>query len=1328
MPSNDPPYDPARFTTNTISWPNFATTAYYQALTADEKQYGPSAEYTQQLLGFFKDIHAKVENAVATGQSTIDRGDYVPYDSSSSLAAEVNSFIDGIFQGQDTVNVTDVLANPNFASGLETFNSASSTYDFATGAEWDTLGSVESFNEGIAENEQKLGDYVGLINDRLDIPEEYDEEFNTWLSGQLTGENIQMSSDMLSDMPDDWIATVGDSVQNLSSWATDESVANVAEAVDIANVIEVYETRTGEALTEQQVRDRELVGLSEEELNTRMLGDVRTTLSEQLQSVGQGVLDILFGEGKSVEQILQEQVDQIEANINAPWLQGSIISVTHDPEVGVFASIRFPVPLPVNGPPIIIPLFDQDGNYEGGRPLDMANVVINQAGEMLDETRKRIGQIATSAGGTVAQIFGADGAIVNTARLAQLGVDAAGNPTYGVLNASGEEWTEGDPNPWELNDADGDQVIDPQVDASGNPVDPETGLPVVEDPDDSDAVDTGKVNPLAGTDDFPSDSDDDDVDDDVDDGMAEGDRLAYLSDVTTAKEEVLAILGPDGSVGQALTQLGLDADEIEDLIGHPAIEDNPDTTDVDESEEATGLHALIGEAATPQDIINAVGIPEYENGELVGGTGLYGELLSLGYDVDQLTDTLGAEAVYENGELVTPASGVFSYIDTAKGEIYDYIGSPATDTEPATGVYLALDQGGAAFNDFVGVAPTRGEDGELVGGSGLLLTLAQQGVELDAIPSVLSDLIGAPPEYDATGELVEGTGTKLYGELLSLGYDVDQLTDTLGAEAVYENGELVTPASGVFSYIDTAKGEIYDYIGSPATDTEPATGVYEAIEGGNQAVMDYVGHAATEDSPATGLFLELENQGVAIDAIPGVVASIVGVPEYNDADELVGGTGLYGEFVSLGVATDRIEDTLGTLATTEALGAVASDVGSIQEALGTAGVESDDPDTEIDETLPTGIYADIAALEAQGIAHNDAVTLAINNFTSNGQYSLEDVLTAVDASEDNVKAFIGTPGAEVDDPDTEIDETLPTGIYEGIAASEAGLSEDIAGVATDVAGVATDVADLSELVTTYEEQGLTRDEALSQAISDLSGELGLTEEALLTSLGETEETILASIDTAQAETDEYLDYISALIGIPTSDITQDDVDSVVALMAEDEAITDINNDVRMYDTNRDGIIDQTDIDMMQGLVDSGVEGVGTIPASGLYADAATKADEMKGLVSSEAERTRGLMSQQNMLNMIMGAGDATGRKVDVTTPDPAKIDYIYDFSDIFATPQQKGLFPSPYGGPQRAQQQQIAQKRGIMSSPLQMGGMARGGKVDYDFANEIMQIMSHGDN
>ena len=53
-------------------------------------------------------------------------------------------------------------------------------------------------------------------------------------------------------------------------------------------------------------------------------------------------------------------------------------------------------------------------------------------------------------------------------------------------------------------------------------------------------------------------------------------------------------------------------------------------------------------------------------------------------------------------------------------------------------------------------------------------------------------------------------------------------------------------------------------------------------------------------------------------------------------------------------------------------------------------------------------------------------------------------------------------------------------------------------------------------------------------------------------------------------------------------------------------------------------------------------------------------------------RTRGERELQNML--MAGAGRTTS----VTTPDPAQIDYLYDFSSIFATPEQQGFYTAPY--------------------------------------------------
>ena len=317
--------------------------------------------------------------------------------------------------------------------------------------------------------------------------------------------------------------------------------------------------------------------------------------------------------------------------------------------------------------------------------------------------------------------------------------------------------------------------------------------------------------------------------------------------------------------------------------------------------------------------------------------------------------------------------------------------------------------------------------------------------------------------------------------------------------------------------------------------------------------------------------------------------------------------------------------------------------------------------------------------------------------------------------------------------------TTEEGLLESLGETEDTILDAVEGVSAQIDLTNVNIANLNDLVVQYELDGKSRDEALSLALSDLSTDLGVTRDELLTSIGETEETILTRIAESEDNTDEYLTYISNIIGVPTSEITQEDIDGIVGLLGEEEAITDINNDIRLYDVNFDGIINDLDIGLLQGFVDAGVEGVGEIPATGLYADAAQRqlelqgyiddsAEVTQGLISSEAADTRQLVGQTALFNAMLGAGDATGRRVDVSTPDPARINYMYDFSDIFATPQQKGLFPSPYGGPQRAQQQQIAQKRSIMSGPLQIGGMAQGGKVDYDFTDEIMQIMSYGDN
>ena len=554
-------------------------------------------------------------------------------------------------------------------------------------------------------------------------------------------------------------------------------------------------------------------------------------------------------------------------------------------------------------------------------------------------------------------------------------------------------------------------------------------------------------------------------------------------------------------------------------------------------------------------------------------------------------------------------------------------------------------------------------------------TLSEDVAAVGEAVETVSDQLGQPAEFDAEGNIVSGS-TGLYAEI-----------DALVAEGASRAEAVDLVLSGLATELNTTKTDILEQLGT------------------------------TEDNLST----EIQAVGEAVETVSGQVEDLD--KELNDRiDALVdqGATeyeALSGAISSLASDLDISEENI--------LSAIATSDSDIKALIGTPAIE-DDPNTDEDESAPaTGIYAEFGPLatreDVEAVGTSVAELSELVTFYANQGFENDEALSLAIS---NLSDRLGTT-----------EENLLTSLGE----TEDTILDAVEGVSAQIDETNVNIANLNELITQYELDGKSRDEALSLALGDLSTDLGVTKEEILTNIGETEETILTRIAESEDNTDEYLTYISNIIGVPTSEITQEDVDGIVGLLGDDEAITDINNDIRLYDANFDGVINDVDIGLLQGFVDAGVEGVGEIPATGLYSDAARRQFELQGYIDDSAEVTQGLISQEGkdtrqlvgqtaLFNAMMSAGDAGGRRVDVSTPDPARINYIYDFSDVFATPQQKGLFPSPYGGPQRAQQQQIAQKRGIMSGPLQIGGMAQGGKVDYDFTDEIMQIMSYGDN
>jgi hypothetical protein len=359
---------------------------------------------------------------------------------------------------------------------------------------------------------------------------------------------------------------------------------------------------------------------------------------------------------------------------------------------------------------------------------------------------------------------------------------------------------------------------------------------------------------------------------------------------------------------------GIRDDIVQNYIGSPANGDTPATgiyLAIDKGEAA--LNAFIGTAPTvdgdgnlvggsgllltlaqqdiaiadlPAEVERIVGVPA--DGD-TPATGIYKELGALGITVGDIEDAVGNK---------DEGTGLYGYISGIRDDIVqNYIGSPANGDTPATGIYLAIDKGEAALNAFIGTAPTVDGDGNLVGGSGLLLTLAQQDIAIADLPAEVERIVGVPADGDTPA-------TGIYKELGALGITVGDIEDAVGNK---------DEGTGLYGYISGIRDDIVqNYIGSPANGDTPATGIYLAIDKGEAALNAFIGTAPTVDGDGnlvggSGLLLTLAQQDIAIADLPAEVERIVGVPADGDTPA----TGIYKELGALGITVGDIEDAVG---------------------------------------------------------------------------------------------------------------------------------------------------------------------------------------------------------------------------------------------------------------------------------------------------------------------------------------------------------------------------------------------------------------------------------
>ncbi len=827
---------------------------------------------------------------------------------------------------------------------------------------------------------------------------------------------------------------------------------------------------------------------------------------------------------------------------------------------------------------------------------------------------------------------------------------------------------------------------------------------------------------------------------------------------------------------------------VEDAIGAPAVGDTPATGifeniyskaelnlkfETERAEILAGVKALLGtdpDITVQEAIERIVGVPSDDDGnptglyELIAGinTEIFGEegLASVINQIktDMLTDgdlanlvtkeqldiALGNPTTYNaDGTIKTEGTGVFETLATRQDlqnlksqtiqEIKDLLGTGE----------LTVDE---AIKQVVGVE--KDENGNPTGLYDAISKLPTA-ASVDAIKGVVDDIKKDMLTDDDLANLV----TK------------DQLDAAIGTPTTYnDDGTIATEGTGVFRTVATRQDlqnlktetikEIKDLLGTGDLTVE-------------QAIQQIVGVEKDENGNPTGLYDKISKlpTTVDIDAIKSVVDGIatelgttadevaeiktyletnLGTPTQYDEDGNVisEATGVYTVIEGLATKVDlanveaailkevRDNETAGLKrdeALQKAVQKVADDLGiSVEELSGQIGTptEYDEEGNVVSEA--TGLYITLEGLATKVDLSNveEAILKEVRANEDAGQArdealdnAIKKVAEDLGTTAENIKNQIGTP--------TEYDE-------DGNVVSEAtGIYITLEGLATrkQVADVENAVLDkLAE----YEAAGLTRDEALQKAIDDVAADLNTTKDEITTQLTAFETSLSAELATLATKTQvsdlelslyEKMAEYEAL-GLARDEATQKalaDLSTELGI-TEDNLLTQIN-------TTEDALTER--INEVETNLQTEIE-TATKTITDTVTDTATQ-------TQADIETAARQSAARDWVDLLLGSEDLFGQQVTVNQSPLADIRYFYGFESPFATPQQAGYYGSagPYGAPLAASRQQVAQQRGlgsIMQGPLNLGqpmgrppGMAAGGKVDYDFLDEISQIMSFGD-
>ena len=474
-------------------------------------------------------------------------------------------------------------------------------------------------------------------------------------------------------------------------------------------------------------------------------------------------------------------------------------------------------------------------------------------------------------------------------------------------------------------------------------------------------------------------------------------------------------------------------------------------------------------------------------------------------------------------------------------------------------------------------------------------------------------------------------------------------------------------------------------------------------------VGDFNREVGTLEDNVVALINQLEANGIDRD---DAIKQAIGVP----AGQEGGPSGLYAELGKF--ATVNQVDALRLVIDGIAgkVGTTASDVAAIKTQMVNLVTQDDIAGLATKEDLKTLLTAeDIADLATE-----------------------QDVLDAEGRLKNRIKALQDEGKTRFDAIDIALGElatelgTTQGELTKTLADFQLDLNADIAELATKKQ-VADVEANILARIKTYEDQGYSRDVAIQKSLADANQNI----EQLADDLGTTKDELTQQLTDFQAKLDADLSKLATKEQVKAFET------DVFAKMAEYEALgvdRDIALSAAIEEVSGQLGIAKQDLLTQIGTTESNLNTrMGEIETN-LQEQIETEAQTTRDTVTDTATETQRQIQETNrqsafrdFFDLVAGSEDLEGQKVTVGQSPLAQIDYVYDFQSPFATQQQAGFYgsASPYGAPMAASRQRRPQTvASAMQGPLNLRGlpgMAKGGKVDYDFLGEISQIMSFGD-